>query len=189
MHQHPVRECHAAEANFVAHPGSVASAACLSAAWSSSAAGPRPIGRVVELDDRHHLADGRGRESLLRSGQLGERVGALLDGVPRSGGELDHRGPRHAGEDAELERRRVERSAAAPPDVRRRALQHDPVRVDEDRVVGAAAPGLGLGGHVDGVARRLHSGQEPGLVGADAAEGDQPLASLAQSVEVVGGSR
>ena len=33
---------------------------------------------------------------------------------------------------------------------------------------------LGLGRHVDRVARRLDAGQEPGRVGADASQGDQP---------------
>ena len=44
VHEHAVREGHPAETNLVAHARSVAPAARLSAAWSSSAAGPRAIG-------------------------------------------------------------------------------------------------------------------------------------------------
>ena len=56
---------------------------------------------------------------------------------------------------------REERRPLPPPDVRHRALEHDAVRVDEDRLVGAAPLRLGLGGHVHRVARRLHARQEP----------------------------
>ena len=49
----------------------------------------------------------------------------FLDGVAESVCELDHGRARDAGEDAEVERRRVQDPAAPPPDVRRRAFEHD----------------------------------------------------------------
>ena len=62
-----------------------------------------------------------------------------------------------------LERRRQEHVALAPPDVRHRALEHDPVAVDEHGIVGAARLRLRLGRDADGIARRLRGGQQPGL--------------------------
>ena len=100
-------------------------------------------------------------------------------------GELEHRRARDAGEDAEVERRRQQRPVAAPPDVRRRPLEHRPLGVHEDGVVGALPLRLRLGGDVDRVARRLDARQEPRLVGANAAQRDQPLAALAQRAVVV----
>ena len=184
MHQHPVGERHPAEAKL-GHGVERSLGGLPERGLELVRSRPAGDRCVVELDDRHHLTDGRGGERLLRTGELAERVRALLDGVSRRARELEHRRARDAGEDAEVERGRVEGAAATPPDVRRRPFEHGPVGIDEDGVVGSAAPGLGLGGHVDGVARRLHSREEPRLVGADAAQGDQPLAALAQRVVMV----
>ena len=52
--------------------------------------------------------------------------------------EVDQCRPRLAGEDAELERRGQQNLALAPPDIRDRPLEDDPVGIDEHRVVGAA---------------------------------------------------
>ena len=52
-------------------------------------------------------------------------------------------------------------------------FEHDPVGVDEDRVVGAAPPRLRLGGHVHRVARRLHAGEQPRRRGAHAEQRDR----------------
>ena len=73
--------------------------------------------------------------------------------------ELDEHGTRDAGEDRQLERRRQQPVALAPPDVRGRRLEHGPAGIDEQRVVGAAPLRLGLRGHVRRVARRLRAGE------------------------------
>ena len=49
------------------------------ASWSAAAAGAALEGVPVDLDDRHHLADRRGRERLLGAEQVGEREDALRD--------------------------------------------------------------------------------------------------------------
>ena len=56
---------------------------------------------------------------------------------------------------------RVQHVALDEPDVRRRALERDPLERKEERVVRAAPARLRLRRHVDGVARRLHPREEP----------------------------
>jgi hypothetical protein len=90
-----------------------------------------------------------------------ERERALAHLVAELAGGFEKRRPRDAGEDAELERGRVEDALASPPDVCHRPLEHDVAAREEDGVVGSAATGLRLGGHVDRVARRLDAAEEP----------------------------
>ena len=141
---------------------------------------------AVDRDDRHHLADRRRREHLVGGEEPLEREDALLDRLARARGELEQGRPRLAGEDADLERRRQEHVALPPPDVRHRALEHDAVRVDEDRVVGAARLRLGLGGDADGVARRLRRGEQPRRRPPLVEQRDEPLAALARLLDPVG---
>src|SRR4051794_27506360 len=138
---------------------------------------------AVELDDRQELADRRGGERLLGGLQRGDRVDALLHGEALSRGQLADGRTGHPGEDPDLERRRVERVARAPPDVRRRAFEDDVPVGEEDGVVGAAPLRLRLGGDVHRVARRLHPAEHPGRAMAQldrhaerqAEEADPPL--------------
>ena len=106
-----------------------------------------------------------------------------------TGGELEQRCARLAGEDADLERRRQEHVALAPPDVRHRAFEHDAVRVDEHGVVGAARLRLGLGGDADGVARRLRRRKEPRRRPPLVEQRDEPLPTLARRPRSSRGSR
>src|SRR4029079_8295636 len=71
---------------------------------------------AVELDDWHHLADGRGREGLVRRGHVVEREDAFAHLVPRGACLLEERRPRDAGEDPQFERRRVQHGFVAPTD-------------------------------------------------------------------------
>ena len=56
---------------------------------------------------------------------------------------------------------RVQHVVLDEPDVRRRALERDPLEREEERVVRPAPASLRLRRHVDGVARRLHPREEP----------------------------
>src|SRR5262249_13200522 len=75
---------------------------------------------TAERDRRQQLADRGRRERLVGGPQLVDRERPLLDPVADAGGEFDHHGPRHAGEDPDREGGREEHVAATPPDVRDR---------------------------------------------------------------------
>ena len=132
-----------------------------SAACSSSAAEAAVERCSVERDDRHHLADGGRGEDLVRLGEPREQVHAFDDRIATRRGELEQRRPCLSGEDPELERRREERHAFAPPDVRHRSLEDDALVVDEDRVVRTPALRLRLGRDVRRVADRLRPREQP----------------------------
>src|SRR5262245_40344505 len=112
-------------------------------------------GSQVHLDDGQHLAYRGRREGLVRAGEMLERVGALLDVIAAGRADADQRGTRDAGEDADLERGRMERVAVPPPDVRDRRLEDDVAVGEEDGVVRAASARLRFARHVDRIARRL----------------------------------
>ena len=99
----------------------------------TSAAPDQPLARVLALGEADAGLRGGGHERLARD----------------------------AGQDAELERGRVQHVVLDEPDVRRRALERDPLEREEERVVRAAPASLRLRRHVDGVARRLHPREEP----------------------------
>jgi len=77
-----------------------------------------------------------------------ERKRALLHPVAARGREFDQRRSRDTREDPEVERRRPEHVAVAPPHVRDRALQDDAVSVHEHRLVGAGPAGFYAAEHL-----------------------------------------
>src|SRR5581483_11860370 len=147
-----------------------------------------------KADDRHQLAHRGGRERLLRRRELPDSEPSLADLVPERGRFLEQHLAGDAGKDAELERGGVERPAGAPPDVRDRALEHDVSVREQDRAVEAAAARLSLGRHVHGVARRLHTAEEPGRLPPDPGleaegQGDELEASCPDLLELGGDLR
>ena len=156
VHEHAVREGHPAETNLVAHARSVAPAACLSAAWSSSAAGPREIGApsssstgITSRTDDDVKASSAASSSRQAEVALLDRVAAVA--------------ARARCTVARVTPARMPRSSEGVKSVRSRRHQTFVVGpsstiavcVDEDGVVRAAPSRLRLGGHVDRVARRL----------------------------------
>ena len=114
----------------------------------------------VDRRDRHHLANGRRREHLVGGEKPVEWVAARLHLVLLAG-EGEQRRPRLARQDAELEARREQTVALAPPDVRHGAFEHRSVEVDEHGIVRPAALRLRLGRDVRRVAHRLRPREEP----------------------------
>ena len=116
----------------------------------------------VDLDERHDLADGRGRERLLGS----EQPPTAGTCPPRRGTRTPARARSSV---ARVTPARIPRSSDGVKSVsptRHQTFVTVPSRtiavgVDEERLVDAAPPRLGLGGHVHGVARRLHAREEP----------------------------
>ena len=143
----------------------ILSAAPLGAALPG-APGPRarrsiPDRLSVELDDWHRLADGRGREGLVRRGHVVERKTPSRTSYPAA--------PASSRSVALVTPARIPSSSAGVYSTsssrhqmfvtgHSRTMSPEPRK---DRVVGAAPLRLGLGGHVHGVARRLHSSEEP----------------------------
>ena len=99
-------------------------------------------------------------------------------------GDLDHRGPRHSGEDRQLERRRHQAVALAPEDVRGRSLEHGSVVRDEERVVGSGGDRCVLRAHVLGVAHGLRAREGAGRPADDG----QPQAARAERLRARGRS-
>ena len=123
-------------------------------------AGARPVtGRaprqldLVHRRDRHHLAHGRGDERLLGRAHVVERARALLDRRSSSSSRarvIESRIPSDSGG--------VCRPPAGDPEERpRRALEHAPVRRDEQRLVVALLLREADGEHVARVGERLEA--------------------------------
>ena len=118
---------------------------------------------AVEFDHVDRAADAADEPDSVSSVQVVDPSCAGLGGPARFCGPVEEELLSGAGQNSgRADRRRTQGSVSGPHHRRRRCLQNDAVRADEDYVVRAPVLRLAYRGHVHRVRQRLHAAEQPG---------------------------